>query len=149
MHTELVRYLMVQWLKRAPRGHEIHCQWSSRFNTVIPLSKHSSIPSDSGMKVTTWKLPQPNNKFSEASGIGFDEDFIDSMLGSSWMRHGLKGSQSCSSRCFCNFTELTIFSFTYMSHTYQCLIFETQYYVVIFVYSVAFYYFIVCYHEVS
>ena len=30
------------------------------------LSKHSSIPSDSGMKVTTCKLPQPNNTFSEA-----------------------------------------------------------------------------------
>ena len=43
--------------------------------TIIPLSKHSSIPNDSGMNVTTWKLPQSNNKFSEAIGIGFDEDF--------------------------------------------------------------------------
>ena len=37
------------------------------------LSKHSSIPSDSGMKVTTCKLPQPNNTFSEAIRLGFNE----------------------------------------------------------------------------
>ena len=49
--------------------------------TRIPLSKHSSIPTDSGMNVTTWKLPQSNNKFSEAVGIGFlMKIFIDSIL---------------------------------------------------------------------
>ena len=35
------------------------------------LSLHSGIPSDLGMKVTTCKLPQPNNTFSEAIGLGF------------------------------------------------------------------------------
>ena len=63
-----------------------------------------------------------------------------------WMRHGLKGSRSCSSRCFCNFTELTIFSFTHMSHTYQCLIFETRILWCNICVLCCFYYFTVCYH---
>ena len=38
---------------------------------ITPLLSMHSIPSDSGVKVTTCKLPQPNNTFSEAIGLGF------------------------------------------------------------------------------
>ena len=43
--------------------------------TIIPLSKHSSIPNDSGMNVTTWKLPNQTINLVRQLELVFDEDF--------------------------------------------------------------------------
>ena len=72
MHIGLVKYLMVQLLKRASRGNEIHCSSSSRCNTVISLSH----PELSGCITTLTVRNMEVANFSTAMDTVIDQDVL-------------------------------------------------------------------------